>query len=257
MTYGQADNYCYDGRNHEDILSVRWGGIRLYDQYLSPLQYKWQFIALQNEWWQNLSVSDWSHVGKIKLQGAMLYNVSYSNMIYALGLQGGWGAQYNFERLIQVKGLNIFLGPYLDLDLFAKDHLSNANKPLSIDLCLDVKAHVGVSYSFAAKNTSYRLRYTALTSLIGAQFVSEYGHSYYEITEGIIGGTIGLSSLHNRLSIRHELTFDMQFRHSAWRVGVEHEYIRHEMNGLHFQREQVSLVVGTIFNYRTSIKKFR
>ena len=50
-----AQESVFTGKLHEDILTVRWGGIRQYDEYLSPLKYKGQFIALQNEWWQMLT----------------------------------------------------------------------------------------------------------------------------------------------------------------------------------------------------------
>ncbi len=252
-----AQESVYEGILHEDILSLRWGGIRQYDEYLSPLRYDGQFIAVQNEWWQNFKNEDWQHVGKVKVQGARLYNKAYTNMVYALGVQGGWGAHYDFSRLMGVNGLHFFIGPCLDLDLLGKELINNVNKPYSVDLSIDLKAHAGISYSFSGRKTSYRLRYTVLTSLVGAQFVPEYGQSYYELAEGIIGGTVGLSSLHNHLTLRHELTFDLQFPHSAWRIGVEHEYIRHNMNNLHFQREQVSLVVGTVFNYKTIIHRMR
>lgn len=261
-----SQEVVYEGRMHEDVLSVRWGGIRQYDEYLSPLLYTGQFVALQNEWWQRFgavtvdglqATGDWGHAGKVKLQGARLFNRAYTNMIYALGVQGGWGAHYDFCRLMNVEGLSLFAGPYLDFDFFVKEISQNVNKPYSIDLCIDLKAHAGIRYSFAAKRSSYRLSYTIMTGVLGAQFVPEYGQSYYEVTEGIIGGAVGFSSLHNRLTLRHELTFDMQFPHSAWRLGVEHEYVRHSMNNLSFQREQVSLVVAALFNYTTKIRKMR
>lgn len=249
------EGIVYEGRWHEDILSIRWGGLSQYDEYLSPLKYKGQFIAVQNEWWQQFSCNnDWAHLGQVKLQGARAFNPSYSNMIYSLGLQGGWGAHYDFNRLMQIRELSLFVGPYLDFDLFVKELIINVNKPLSVDASVEVKLHAGLSYSFAGKQTSYRVRYTTMFGILGVQFVPEYGQSYYEITEGIIGGTVGISSWHNRLSLRHALSFDMQFRHSAWRVGVEHEYMCNSMNLLGFQREQVSLVIGTIFNYKTGIK---
>ncbi len=251
-----AQEVVYEGRLHEDVLSVRWGGIRQYDEYLSPLKYSGQFLALQNEWWQGLGeVRDWQHVGKVKIQGARLFNPAYTNAIYALGAEGGWGVHYDFGRLTGVNGLNLFLGPYLDFDFFLKEIVQNVNKPFSADAAIDLKAHLGLQYAFSGKQTSYRLRYTVMTSLLGMQFVPEYGQSYYEVSEGITGGTIGFCSLHNRLTLRHELTFDMQFKHSAWRIGVEHEYMRHNMNNLGFQREQVCLVVGAVFNYKTIIRR--
>ena len=252
-----SQEIVYEGMLHEDILSIRWGGINMYDQYISPLLYKGQFIALQKEWWQHFKQQDWEHTGKVKLQGGRMYNKAYTNMIYALGVQGGWGGQFDFGRMTGINGLHLFLGPYLDADIMAKELINNVNKPYSIDVAVDIKAHAGIAYCFSFRNTSYRVRYTVLTSLLGTQFVPEYGQSYYEITEGIIGGTIGFSSLHNRLTLRHELTFDMQFPHLSWRIGVEHEYMKHSMNNLDFQREQVSLVIGAVFNYMTKISRLK
>lgn len=254
----EQSNSEYEGRDHENILSLRWGGIREYDEYLSPLRYSGQFIALQNEWWQGFSKSaDWQHTGRVKVQGGRMFNPQYTNMAYAFGVQGGWGAHYDFNRLMAVEGLHLFAGPMLDIDLLAKELIQNVNKPYSIDFSIDIKAYAGISYAFSGKRSSYRLRYMAATSLAGVQFVPEYWQSYYELTEGIVGGTVGASHPGNHLTLRHELSFDMQFRHSAWRIGVEHEYIRHSMNNLHFQREQVCLVVGTVFNYTTKIRKMR
>ena len=251
-------NNEYEGILHENILSIRWGGIRHYDEYLSPLLYSGQFISLQNEWWQTFrSTADWQHVGKVKLQAGRAYNPPYSNICYALGLQGGWGAHYDFQRLISINAFHLFIGPYLDIDLLGKELVQNVNKPYSIDFSIDMKAQAGISYCFSGKRSSYRIRYLAATSILGAQFVPQYWQSYYEISEGIVDGTVGFSSLHNHLTLRHELCFDMQFPHSAWRLGVEHEYIRHNMNNLHFQREQVCLIVGTVFNYSTKIRKMQ
>lgn len=246
----------YEGRWHEDILTIRWGGIRHYDQYLSPLLYKGQFLALQNEWWQQLKPdTDWQHVGKIKLQGARTFNPAYTNMIYAIGIQCGWGTHFDFGKMIGLHGLSLFAGPYFDADLFTKELINNVNKPFSIDGAIELKANAGISYSFSARTTSYRLRYIINFGIIGVQFVPEYGQSYYELGEGIIDRVVGLSGFHNKLDMRHELTIDLQFKHSAWRIGVEHEYQYNNMNLLSFQREQVSLVIGTVFNYKTGIKQ--
>lgn len=126
-----------------------------------------------------------------------------------------------------------------------------------MDIMLHSSLHAGISYAFAAKRTSYRVNYDMNINLIGMMFVPEYGESYYEISEGIMRGTVHFASLHNCIRFRQLLSFDMQFKRSAWRIGVEYFYGRQSANQLHFQTEQISLVVGTIFFTEAKIRRFR
>ena len=58
-----AENW---GVKHENVLSVRYGGIWMQDQYLSPLLYSGQQVGLSNERWQAFrcdSTKKWENVG--------------------------------------------------------------------------------------------------------------------------------------------------------------------------------------------------
>ncbi len=144
----------------------------------------------------------------------------------------------------------IGLGPYLAGDLMPRYIVSNVNKPYSMDISAEVQAMGFVSYSFGGKKTSYRLRYLVRTNLIGVDFMPDYWESYYEITEGIAGKT-RCAGMWNHRYLHQELTLDMQFRHSTWRIGVRHEYLEYGEKSMWFSREQVSAVIGTCFRYRT------
>ena len=88
------------GVEHENVLSVRYGGMWMQDQYLSPLLYSGQQVGLSNEWWQEFrsdSTKKWEHVGKMDVGFAWMYNHMYTNLIYSLGLHGGWGTCYNWH----------------------------------------------------------------------------------------------------------------------------------------------------------------
>lgn len=251
---------AYEGTDHEDVLSLRFGGTWQNDEYLSPMLYDGLQGALQNEWWQGFradSTNSWHHTGNVALSLGRLYNNRRSNRIMSFGLQGGWGAVYGFGRMIGVDGLNVFLGPYIGAEMLVSELATNVNKPYSVDIAFLLKAMAGVEYSFAAKHTSYRLRYALNTPLAGIMFVPEYGQSYYEVTEAVLAGTLHFAGPHNRRALTHSLTLDLQFKHSAWRLGVEHNIVYYRANSLSFSREQVSLVVGTVFNYRTSVRSFR
>ncbi len=235
---------------HEDILSLRFGGLWQTDEYLSPLLYNDFLYGISNQWNQSFRRdSAWSHSAVLSAQYARLYPARKTNYMDAIGLQAGWGAHYHFASLMKVKGLDLILGPYLLFDLMAREHANNVNKPYSMDLSLDLMAQTALSYTLHAKRTAYRLQYEVGISALGLMFVPEYGQSYYEITEGVVRHTASCSSFHNRLLLQQQLSLDMQFRRSTWRIGVRHEYLQYHANNLSFSREQVALVVGTIFHY--------
>ncbi len=258
VTVQAEEPFCHA---HENILTLHYGGIWQNDEYLSPLLYAGQQIGIQHEWWTPFlkeKLSDWVHVGKMHINGAITNNQrAIQNKQYALGVSGGWGMHYNFQGILNINGLNIFVGPYICADFMGRSITSYENKPYSLDIALTLQAHCGIAYTLRVKqNYRFRLRYTLTTDLIGVMFIPDYWQSYYEMNQSL-KGTIELASLHNRQSISHELTLDMQLRRSTWRLGIRHEYLQYSANNLSFSREQVSLVIGTLFNhqvYRTPLR---
>ncbi len=82
----------------------------------------------------------------------------------------------------------------------------------------------------------------------------DYWQSYCELTESI-QGKVRCAGMWNHRTLHHELTLDMQFPHSTWRVGVQHEYSEYGQPNMMFSHEQVSVVVGTCFRYKLNPKK--
>lgn len=247
---------------HENILHVNYGGMWEQDQYLSPLLYSGMRVGIGNEWWQGFRedtrlgrtgrLKSWQHVGRIDVSAGWMYNTPGTNIMYAIGIQSGWGAAYTWSW--PQAGVQILLGPYLDLDYTGRLIGSNVNKPYSMDAGLQAEAMGGVSYSFSGKKTSYRLRYLVRANLLGVDFIPDYWQSYYELSEGI-AGKVRCAGMWNRRYLHHELTLDMQLPHSTWRVGIRHEYLEYGEDDLWFSREQVMVVVGTCFRYRIQSNK--
>ena len=242
-----ADSY---GEEHENILSIHYGGLWQQDEYLSPLLYSGQCIGLSHEWWQAMrrdSTSHWLHVGKVQAMGGIAYSEALNNLIYSFGLQGGWGALYTWQR--ENLGLKAMVGPYLDIDMTGKMHAGNINKPYSADLGANVCGMGGVSWSFSVKKTSYRLRYIARVNIIGADYMPDYWQSGYEVAEGILGN-VRCAGVWNHRHLQQELTFDIQFKRTTWRLGIAHEYLEYGQRDMMFSREAVSAVVGCIWHHR-------
>lgn len=245
------------GIEHEYSLWLSYGGKFQQDEYLSPLLYNGQAIGIGSSWQQAfLRDSAWTHTGELYVSGALLQNRPKRNVMYNVGLQTGWGADYQFQQLMNVRGFNIALGPYLDLDYSGRFHGTNVNKPYSMDLGLSLCARMGLSYRFSARHSSYRVRYMVMTSLAGVQYVPDYWESYYELSGSLRDG-FAFASLHNKQSVRQILALDMQFRRSAWTIGIRHEYLHYAIHNIVMRREEVALVIGTSFRYTTRIGPYR
>lgn len=229
----------------EDVLTVGVGATYVTDEYLSALPYAGVSFNIDNEWWQPFRrQTAWTHVGELRLTSGRFSNARGSNALVGFGARGGWGAHYNYKP---VAGLTVLAGVLLEADYYGRVLSKSVNKPYSMDLALALNLSAGIAYTFEAKHSAYRLRYMVRTPFAGCMFVPEMGQSYYEMASSL-QGTAHFASFHNRLALLHELTLDLRFARSTWRIGVAHDFLRVSANHLTAGREQVRLVVGTVFN---------
>ncbi len=255
--YAQSDTNP-SGIEHTNILKIKWGYQTQVDPYLSPLRYSGYEIGIGNEWWQTFQrvatterdgyIGNWQHVGRIDASGTKGMSSSNSNYLYDLQIQAGWGAYYDW-RWNQI-GLEVLVGPYLEGEFGARQHASNTNKPYSFDAAVDIEAMAGVAYRFTGQRTSYRLRYLMRINIIGFDWAPDYWQSYYEVTEGVKGKPL-CAGPWNRNVLRHELAMDMQLGKTTWRVGAEHELVRYSTGSMDWWRQEVRLVIGCIWIYKT------
>lgn len=237
-----------DPVEHENILKIKYGGVWQWDSYLSPLRYDGQEVGIGNEWWQPFSKYEhWSHVGALDITGCWYLNPAKSNRLYGAAIQAGWGAYHHWDWTKQ--GVQVLLGPYLEAEWAGRYMVTNINKPYSMDAGAQVYAMTGVRWCFSGKKTSYRLGYTLRFNIIGVDYLPDYFQSYYEITEGVMG-LVRCAGLWNHQAINQQLALDLQFPHSTWRVGVEHQFLHYGTSSMDMQRNQVNLVVGCIWHYK-------
>ena len=234
---------------HENILKIKVGTGYQLDTYLSPMGYSGMCYGLGNEWWQAFrhTPANWAHVGRADIGLTNYYNRSRTNRYLGVQLAAGWGAFYEWKWLDD--RLRVHIGPYLDVYFSVREQASNVNKMVSFDAAIDVMAMSGISWSFFGKKTSYRLSYLIRTNLIGFDYLPEYWESYYEITQGVPGQP-RCSGHWNHNTIKHQLSLDMQFPHSTWRIGAEHEWMNYGTKDLHFSHNEMRIVVGCLWKYR-------
>lgn len=247
-----------EGVEHENILKLKVGTGYQLDTYLSPMGYSGMCYGLGNEWWQPFrqdtklgqagKLTNWAHVGRLDIGLTNYYNRAYSNRYLGVQLAAGWGAYYEWKWIDD--RLRVDVGPYLDVCLNVRYQANNVNKIVSFDVAADVMAIGRISWSFYGKKTSYRLSYELKTNLIGFDFLPEYWESYYEITQGVPGQP-RCSGHWNHNTLKHQLALDMQFPHSTWRIGAEHEFVNYGTKDLHFRRNEMRIVIGCLWKYRT------
>ena len=245
------------GQEHTNVLKIYGGYGRQIDTYLSPMAYRGMQFGIGNEWWQGFRqdtksgrtgrLANWGHVGRVDVNAVRYLNTARSNLFYGVQVSAGWGAFYCWKWIDD--RLKVHVGPYLEGSFAARSQSANVNKSVSFDVAVDVMASGGVSWSFYGKKTSYRLNYLIRTNLAGFDFLPEYWESYYEISEGV-PGQARFSGPWNHHTLRHELTLDMQFPHSTWRVGAAHELNDYGTKDLHFSSNRIQLVIGCIWKYR-------
>ena len=242
---------------HDNILKIKAGlGYQL-DTYLSPMGYTGWQVGLGNEWWQPFrsdtklgqtgKLDHWAHVGRVDVMGGKYRSSSRSNHYWSAQVAGGWGAFYEWRWFDD--RLRVHVGPYLEAGFTVREQARNVNKIVSFDIAIDAMAMGGISWSFYGKKTSYRLNYLLRTNLIGFDYLPEYWESYYELYEGV-PGMARCSGPWNHNTVKHELTLDMQFPHSTWRIGAEHEYIRYGTKDMHWVRNQLNFIIGCRWKYK-------
>ncbi len=150
---------------HTNILTVEYGGIWQNDEYLSPLLYSGQMIGVQNEWLTTFRCdSTWRHRGRLHLIGAMTdNNRGVQNVQTIFGGEASWGATWNLQQThylpANLKNLNIFLGPEINFAYTGRKMGSYVNKPYNMDISLTLQLYAGISYTFRAPHTAYKLAY--------------------------------------------------------------------------------------------------
>lgn len=237
---------------HEVVLKAKYGYNQTLDPYLSPLRYDGWQVGFGCEWWQPFrhtelgsSSCSWWHEGQVDIVGQRAYSSARTNRYYGLGAHAGWGAFARWKY--------VFVGPYLDVDLLVREHASEINKPYSADVAMDAMVLAGAEWCsshFEGEKAGVRLRYMFRMNLLGAQFHPDYWQGYYEMYVTRLHGAIHPSGPWNRNRIWHELTLDISGKHTTWRLGAEHEWLRYGSREMTWNRHQVNLIVAAVWKYK-------
>ena len=154
------------------------------------------------------------------------------------------------------KRISLFVGPQAQLRIGGIYNLRNSNNPAQLKLGINLAASAIVKYSFSSRNTPMSIRLQADTPLFGMVFGPDYGQSYYEIFYlGQSKGCVHATSLHNNLSLRSRLYYDIELPPCTLRFTWLEDLYHWSLGGQQYRMFTHTVMIGLVRNlYHVRLK---
>lgn len=235
-------------RFEERTFSLGGGLTTLLDTYLSPLTYEGAHVSVMDERFSQTAVANGRWFG----QSLFLLHGDYTLAAEGRGLTVGGMADYTYTcyyNPIHTDRWNLYVGPQGRLRLGGIYNLRNSNNPAQLKLETHIAASVMAKYAFTLWNTPMKVRLQTDLPLVGVAFAPDYGQSYYEIFYlGQDEECVHVTALHNNLSLRTNLSWDVQFRFSTVRLTLLNDLYHWQLGGQQYRMFTHSLMIGYVSN---------
>ena len=239
-------------RFEERSLSLGGGYTNMVDTYLSPLRYGGGNVSLMSECFSQTTIPGgrWFAQSLFALHGDYATPASGSGL--TVGGMGDYSYTWYYEApLLSPQGgkFRWFVGPQAQLRLGGIYNLRGSNNPAQLKLGANLAASAMAKYGFALWDTPMGVRLQADVPLLGVAFGPDYGQSYYEIFYlGQGEGCIHMTSLHNNLSLRTLLSYDLQLRPCTLRFTLANDLYQWTLAGQHYRMFTRSVMLGVVKN---------
>lgn len=240
-------------RIEERTVSFGGGMTNLLDTYLSPLRYKGGHVAIMDERFAQTSTEG----GRWFAQSLFSLHGDYTLTTEGHGLTVGGMADYSYTyyyRTAKLSPFSLYVGPQAQGRIGGIYNLRNSNNPAQLKLGINIAVSAMAKYSFAWENTPMSLRLQADMPLLGVAFGPDYGQSYYEIFYlGNSEGCVHLTSLHNNLSLRAKLSYDVELRSCTLRLTWQEDLYHWQLGKQQYRMFTHSVMIGFVRNlYRVA-----
>ena len=225
--------------------------LSLLDPYLSPLVYNGLGIRYDHEAIRFLSPENmlFSLQNNLTFVGGIAFNPSYTASMTYAGMNYQLGTNYHFRP---INGLRLRVGGFWDFDLGSKMIARNINNPVNIDLATNLNLLGVVNYNLPFCKRILGLQLSVQTPLLGYMFVPLAGASYYEMFDlWNLSNTTHFSSLYNKRAINTTFSVDVPFKTHTLHLGMRYEGLKYKANDMVFERNELSLLIGTQFDVIT------
>ena len=235
-------------RFEERAFSLGGGVTNLLDTYLSPLTYKGGHVALLDERFAQTTAKS----GRWFTQSLFALHGDYTLAAEGRALTVGGMADYSYTcyyRPLSSKRWSLYAGPQGQLRIGGIYNLRNSNNPAQLKLGVNLAASAMGKYSFTLWRTPMNVRLQADLPLFGFAFGPDYGQSYYEIFYlGQSEGCVHFTSLHNNLSLRSRLSYDVEFRPCTLRLTWQEDLYQWTLAGQQYRMFTHTVMIGLVRN---------
>lgn len=222
------------------------GYINVFDNYLSPQEYRGIDFRLSRETMRMTSLFD----GNVSAQTFFQANLSYThnraenNNTFSGMVNWNYGLHYQFRLTDNFKILTGGLG---DVNAGFVYNLRNTNNPASARAYINFDASMMAIWHLKLKNYPVVLRYQVNLPVAGVMFAPTKGQSYYEIfTLGNSEGVIQFTSLHNQPSLRQMLSIDLPIRYAKMRLSYLVDLQQSDVNEVKVHSYSHTFMVGFV-----------
>lgn len=235
--------------------TVGVGASNIYEEYLSPLEYRGLEARIQ---WESMRPTHLLN-NSVHFQSVVNVHGSYGNSRSKSGKMYEGLFNWNLAWLYQWP-LNdrwtVLAGPMLDINAGIVYNSRNSNNPAQAKIYLNADASGMVYYRFRMFNHPFRLRYQVAVPLTGLMFSPNYAESYYEMFGlGNAGGhNICLTTPISQPSLRHSLYLDFTWSDTNIRIGYVGDMMQCHVNNLHSHYYSHACMIGIIRNFTVQKK---
>lgn len=236
-------------RFEERTFSLGGGMTNLLDTYLSPLAYKGGHVALLDERFAQTTAKSgrWFTQSLFTLHGD--YTIAAEGRALTVGGMADYSYTYYYKPALKSKRWSLYAGPQAQLRIGGIYNLRNSNNPAQLKLGVNLAASAVGKYSFSLRKTPMNIRLQTDIPLLGTAFGPDYGQSYYEIFYlGQSEGCVHFTSLHNNLSLRSRLSYDVEFRPCTLRLTWQEDLYQWTLAGQQYRMFTHTVMIGLVRN---------
>lgn len=225
-----------------------YGSARVYDTYLSPLEYKGNNIGLLYEQMKmtGLMNGNISTQHLFDIEVGRTYNPAGTATDYTGIMEYDYGLHYRFNP---VNKLQLFAGIQAD-GLFGFIYNNrNGNNPITGKINLNLNLSGIAAYKFIIKKQTVKLRCQMNIAIAGCMYSPQFGQSYYEIGLGGDETLLHFASFHNQLMIKGLLSVELPFDRYALRLTYMNRFYETRINNLDTRMISNSFYIGLSRNF--------
>ena len=239
-------------RFEERTFSLGGGYNHLLDTYLSPLHYKGGHLAVMDERFAQAKAAN----GRWFSQSLLALHGDYTLAAGGRALTVGGMADYSYTYYYKTLNLSpqrgrfcLFVGPQAQLRIGGIYNLRNSNNPAQLKLGIHLAASAMAKYRFTLWSTPMNVRLQADIPVLGAAFAPDYGQSYYEIFYlNQAKDCVHITSLHNNLSLRTGLSYDIELRPCTLRLTWKEDLYHWHLGNQQYRMFTHTLMIGCVRN---------